>query len=36
MRRMRLHGQPTPQAMENEYRELLERNYAEHSIQERN
>jgi hypothetical protein len=29
MRRMRLHGQPTPQAMENEYRQLLERNYAE-------
>ena len=35
MRRMRMHGQPTSQAMEQEYRQLLERNYAELS-QERN
>jgi hypothetical protein len=29
MRRMRMHGQPTPQAMETEYRELLAKNYNE-------
>ena len=29
MRRMRLHGQPTSQAMEQEYRQLLAKNYAE-------
>lgn len=29
MRRMRMHGQPTSQEMEIEYRELLVRNYAE-------
>jgi hypothetical protein len=29
MRRMRMHGQPTSQAMEQEYRQLLAKNYAE-------